>query len=90
MGVEIVTKEDLQVLRMQLVSDFKAIIVAHSKGVPVPGVEGYKTKDVRKILGCSVNKLVSLRVARKVRWKKIGGTVYYNREDVRRLVDEGF
>jgi hypothetical protein len=90
MNVEIVTKDDLQVLRMQLMSDIKAILVAQSKGALAPGVEGYKTKDVRKILGCSINKLVSLRVARKVRWKKIGGTVYYNREDVRRLVDEGF
>jgi hypothetical protein len=90
MGVEIVTKEDLQVLRMQLLSDISAILVARGKGGPAPAGEGYKTKDVRKILGCSINKLVSLRVARKVRWKKIGGTVYYNREDVRRLVDEGF
>jgi hypothetical protein len=89
MSVEIVTKEDLQVLRMQLQSDFKAILAAHSKG-GAAAAEGYKTKDVRKILGCSINKLVSLRVARKVRWKKIGGTIYYNREDVRRLVDEGF
>ena len=90
MSVEIVTKEDLQVLRMQLLSDFKAILAAQGKGASAPAGEGYKTKDVRKILGCSINKLVSLRVARKVRWKKIGGTVYYNREDVRRLVDEGF
>ena len=84
------TKEDLQVLRMQLLSDIKAILAAQGKGASAPAGEGYKTKDVRKILGCSINKLVSLRVARKVRWKKIGGTVYYNREDVRRLVDEGF
>lgn len=84
------TKEDLQVLRVQLMNDFKLILAAQSKGAPSAGIEGYKTKDVRKILGCSVNKLVSLRVARKLRWKKIGGTVYYNREDVRRLVEEGF
>jgi len=90
MNVELVTKEDLQVLRVQLINDIKAILAAQNKGAVTAAVEGYKTKDVRKILGCSVNKLVSLRVARKVRWKKVGGTVYYNREDVRRLVDEGF
>lgn len=53
-------------------------------------LHGYKTKDVRQILGCSVNKLVSLRVSRKVRWKKVGGTVYYNSEDIRSLVEKGF
>lgn len=90
MRVEIVTKEDLQVLRMQLLSDIMAIIVAYSKRGPGAAGEAYKTKDVRKILGCSIKKLASLRAAQKVRWEKIGGAVYYNREDVRRLVDEGF
>jgi hypothetical protein len=90
MAVEIVTKEDLQVLKMQLIAEFKAILAAQIKGVSEQGGEGYKTKDARRILGCSINKLVSLRVARKIRWKKVGGTVYYNREDVRRLVDEGY
>lgn len=90
MAVEIVTKEDLQVLRTQLVNDIRAIVLSQQVQSTTQVIEGYKTKDVRKILGCSVNKLVSLRIARKVRWKKIGGTVYYNREDVRRLVDEGF
>ena len=83
MLIEIVTKEDLQVLRTQLMSDFKAMLLSRNVQTGNPKVEGLKTKDVRKILGCSVNKLVSLRIARKVRWKKIGGTVYYNREDVK-------
>lgn len=89
MPVEIVTKEDLQLLRIQIVSDIRAIL---AKNTPPANEkpEGYKTRDVRKILGCSVNKLVSLRIARKIRWKKIGGTVYYNRDDVKRLLEEGY
>jgi len=90
MAVEIVTKEDLQVLRMQLMEDFKAILMSQQKQLVSPDERGYKTKDVRAILGCCVNTLVSLRVARKLRWKKEGGTVYYNREDVRKLRDDGF
>ncbi|WP_414709897.1 helix-turn-helix domain-containing protein [Puia sp.] len=75
---------------MQLLSDFKAVLAAHNNQGIAAAVEGYRTRDVRKILGCSVNKLVSLRTSRKLRWKKIGGTVYYCREDVRRLLEEGF
>jgi hypothetical protein len=90
MSVEIVTKEDLLVLRIQLMNDIKTIMLAQQAQSVNQAIEGYRTKDVRKILGCSVNKLVSLRAARKVRWKKIGGTVYYNRDDVRRLVEEGY
>jgi len=90
MALEIVTKEDLQILRMQLINDIKAILLSQQTQAPNTTIEGYRTRDVRKILGCSVNKLVSLRIARKIRWKKVGGTVYYNREDVRKLVDEYF
>jgi hypothetical protein len=90
MSVEIVTKEDLQAFRMLLLNDIKVMMVKVFREIPTQSVEGYKTKDVRKILGCSVNKLVSLRSARKIRWKKVGGTIYYNKEDVRRLVEEGF
>ncbi len=89
MAVEIVTKEDLQLLRIQLVNDMKAIINQSRQNAP-ESLEGYKTAHVRKILGCSVNKLVALRIARKLRTKKVGGTIYYNKEDIKRLLVEGF
>lgn len=89
MVVEVLTKNDLNAIENQL-KEIKAILLSQQPRVVNNAVEGYKTKDVRRILKCSVNKLVSLRVGRKLRWKKIGGTIYYNRDDVRRLVDEGF
>lgn len=89
MAVEIVTKEDLQLFRIQIVNDLKNLL-SQLKPIPSEHFEGYKTNDVRKILGCSVNKLVSLRVSRKLRTKKIGGTIYYNKDDVRRLLEEGY
>lgn len=89
MSVEIVTKDDLQEFRMQLINDLKTIII-QTRQPTNESIEGYKTSHVRKILGCSVNKLVALRIARKVRMKKIGGTNYYNREDVKRLLEEGY
>jgi hypothetical protein len=89
MPIEIVTKEDLQMLRLQLMEDFRGLLNQHLESANGP-IEGYKTTDVRKILGCSVNKLVSLRIARKIRVKKIGGTLYYNKEDVKRLLEEGY
>lgn len=89
MPVEILTKEDLELFRVRILSDIKNIIHNHRQIVP-DKPEGYKTSDVRKMLGCSVNKLVSLRIKRKLRTKKIGGTVYYNKEDIKTLLEEGF
>lgn len=88
MAVEIVTKDDLFVFRKQLIEDFKSILAQALQ--PGESPKGYKSAHVREILGCSVNKLVSLRIARKLRAKKAGGTICYNKEDVKRLLEEGF
>jgi hypothetical protein len=89
MSIEIVTKEDLQIFRKQLVEDFRDIL-NQSRKPTNEHPEGYKTAHVRKMLGCSVNKLVALRISKKIRWKKIVGTIYYNKDDVRRLLEEGY
>lgn len=89
MGIDIVTKDDLYVFRNNLLADLKAVISEAVQKIP-ESPEGYKTKHVRAILGCSVNKLVALRIARKLRWKKVGGTIYYNKDDVKKLVQDGY
>ncbi len=89
MSIEIVTKDDLQLFRKLLLGDLRQLLGEAMGNQPEP-VEGYKTKHVRNILGCSVNKLVSLRITRKIRAKKVGGTLYYNKEDVKKLLQEGY
>ena len=89
MSIDIVTKDDLLAFRNLLLSDLKQLL-SEVSGKQTEPIEGYKTKNVRNILGCSVNKLVSLRVSGKIRAKKVGGTLYYNKEDVKKLLQEGY
>ena len=89
MPMEVLTKEDLEAFRIQLLNDIKNVVSCVIQPV-AEKPEGYKTSHVRKILGCSVNKLVSLRISRKLRTKKIGGTVYYNKDDIKQLLEEGY
>ena len=90
MAVEIVTREDLQHFRIQLLNELKELIGQLKKeNAGSSTVEGYKTKHVRKILDCSNGKLQSLRIAGKLRCKKVGGTLYYRREDVTRILEDG-
>lgn len=89
MGIDIVTKDDLLVFKTSLIADLKQVIQEAITKVP-EAPEGYKTKHVRAMLGCSVNKIVSLRIERKIRVKKVGGTLYYNKDDVRKLLQEGY
>ncbi|MBN8880529.1 MAG: helix-turn-helix domain-containing protein [Sphingobacteriales bacterium] len=90
MAVELATREDLENLRKQIIEGVKAIILELLKTDKDQPLEGLKTRQVRKILGCSTNTLKAHRISRKIRVKKVGGTLYYNREDVRKLVEEGF
>lgn len=89
MAAEIITREDLQHFRIQLLGELKEYIQQLKKETSPTPVEGYKTRHVRKILDCSNGKLQSLRIAGKLRCNKVGGTLYYKREDVQRLLNEG-
>ena len=89
MSAEIITKEDLQQFRIQLLEELKNWVASLKQSQP-EHLEGLKTKHVRQILNCSTGKLHLLRSAGKLRVKKVGGTVYYRREDIKKLVEEGF
>ena len=90
MNLELITKEDLEAFRMSLLKDLVQLVdekrTAHSQET----LEGLKTKNVTRILGCSVNTLKSLCTTGKLRVKKIGGSNYYNKRDVQILLTEGF
>jgi hypothetical protein len=88
MAAEIITIEDLQHFRIQLLGELKEYIYQLKKE-STSVVEGYKTKHVRKILDCSTGKLQSLRISGKLGCSKVGGTLYYKREDVQTLLNEG-
>lgn len=88
--MNLVTKEDLYQFKEQLLTEIELLLIKKQKSEVIIDVEGIKTKHVRKMLGCCYNKLQSLRIAGKVRWKKVGGTVYYHPEDVKQLVQNGF
>ena len=88
MAAEIITREDLQLFRIQLLDEIKEFICQLKKDNSASVSEGYKTKHVRKILDCSNGKLQSLRVSGKLRCNKVGGTLYYKREDVQKLLSE--
>lgn len=89
MPVEIVTHEDLERFRNRLLDDLQQLI--EQRFARKPAVEeGYKTKDARKLLKCCANTLVALRVSRKLRVKKIGGALYYNKEDIQALLEKGY
>lgn len=83
MSVELVTKADLQELRLQLVDDIRRLIAAGEAKTVKPWL---KNADVRKLLGISANTIQRLRVSGKLHSTKVGGVHFYRYEDIERLL----
>lgn len=80
-----ITREELLLFRNELLADIQDLLTKQV-APPTQQTKGYKTKDVREILGCSYNTLMAMKRARKVRATKVLGTWYFNIEDVHKLI----
>lgn len=86
---EAVTKEDLRqfglVLFDKIESLFKNTNLVKSQ---TDDPEWLKSKAVRKLLDISAGSVQNLRMTQKVRFKKVLGSYYYNKEDLIKLFSD--
>lgn len=82
MAVQVITLEDLNEFRTQLLSDLKEII--HSK--PQQAKQWLKSKEVRKLLNISPGTLQNLRINGTLTYTKVGGIMYYDNADIEKLL----
>ncbi|MGJ1435637.1 helix-turn-helix domain-containing protein [Sphingobacterium siyangense] len=83
MEINIVTKDDLEEFRVKLLSEIREILkIQEVKSFP----RSIKTKQVLEILDISAGKLQQMRIAGELSYKKVGGTYYYNYNEVKRLL----
>lgn len=82
MEIELITKEDLQKLRAQLIEDIKA----HFSGHAPQKSEWLKSAQVRQLLSISPGTLQTLRVNGTLKHTKIGGSFYYLQSDIDALL----
>jgi hypothetical protein len=83
MQVEMITKEDLQAFRLQLLNDLKELLHSHQPITP----EWLRSSEVRKKLKISANTLQSYRISGKLTSSKIGNIHFYRNMDVEKLLD---
>ena len=83
---EIVTKEDLRQFGILLLDSVRTIIQEnHREKNELVHPEWMKSKSVRKLLDISAGSVQNLRITQKVRFKKVLGSYYYNKEDLLKL-----
>ncbi len=83
MAIEIITKEDLQSFRIQLLDDLKQIITQKQPEQK----QWLKSIEVRKMLNISPGTLQTLRVNGTLRFTKMGSIIYYQVEDIQKALE---
>lgn len=84
MAIEVITKDDLQQFRMQLLNDLRELIKPSEAKLVKPWL---KNSEVRELLNISSNTVQRLRIAGKLRSSKVGGIHYYRYEDIEKLLN---
>lgn len=83
MATEIITTEDLQVFKDELLDDIKKLL--NSKNDPT-AKKWLKSYEVRKLLKISPSTLQNLRLNGTLPYTKIGGMMYYDSDDIHKLL----
>jgi hypothetical protein len=86
MTVEVITKDDLQAFRQQLLSDLRQLFAISSGKA---SNQWLKNEDVRKLLKVSSNTVQRLRISGKLKSSKVGGVHYYRLQDLEKLLENG-
>ncbi|MDT3402328.1 helix-turn-helix domain-containing protein [Mucilaginibacter terrae] len=83
MSVELMTKEDLQQFRNDLLSEIRQILSV----LPDKPKEWIKSADVKRLLKVSSGTLVNLRISGQLSFSKLGGTYYYRYADLIKMIE---
>jgi len=85
MSTEIITREDLELFRVKLLSDLKEAI---SESKIITRKSWLKGSEVRSFLNIGTTKLQSLRISGKLSSSKVGGIHYYRYEDIEKMLKD--
>ncbi len=85
MAAEIITTDDLITFKIELIEEFKKLLEEHSGN---PAKKWLKSPDVRELLNISPGTLQNLRVNGTLPFTKIGGVIYYDYDDIQKMLLE--
>ena len=80
---QMVTKRDLLNFGNLLLSEIK-----NSKTTETPTKQWLKSAEVRELLKISPGTLQNLRIKGTLKYKRIGGIIYYNYEDIVKMLEK--
>lgn len=85
MGTTIITTEDLQEFKMELLNGIKLLLDSRSAQTTKKWL---KSPEVRKLLGISSGTLQNLRINGTLPFSKIGGVIYYDYGEILQMMEK--
>lgn len=82
--MNIVTPDDLETFKQSLLESITTILAERQT---TPARKWLKSHEVRRLLTVSPNTLQSLREKGLLPYTKIGGVIYYDYDDIRRMLE---
>jgi hypothetical protein len=82
MATEIITKQDLQEFKIQLLQEINKLLSERE----VPTSKWIRSSQVRELLNISPNTLLTLRVKGVISFTELGGILFYKREDIEEIL----
>lgn len=86
MKLEILTKDDLELFRKQLLADIEELISKTGQTGEKPWL---RSSEVKELLGISSGTLMNLRVKGILKASKVEGIYLYRLADIKKMLDEG-
>ncbi len=84
MQIEILTKEELQNFKKELIAEIKLAIKVDEP----THKQWLRSSEVRKLLKISAGTLQNLRIKGVLKYEKLGGIFYYAHSDIVQLLGE--
>lgn len=84
MSTVLITQEDLQQFKNELLSDIKSIL---DQNIPEQR-QWLRSKEVKKLLSLSPGTLQNLRINGTLPYTKIGGVIYYEYADIIKMIED--
>jgi len=85
MPTNIITTDDLRDFKLELLEDIKKLLTKQASG----NLKRYlKSSEVMDVLQLSPGTLQNLRINGTLPYSKIGGIIYYDSEDIHKLMNQ--
>lgn len=89
MATSIITPDDLEQFKWELLADIKQLLdKKQDKLPPVKETEWLKSHQVQRMLGISPGTLQNLRINGTIPYSKVGGVLFYKKMDIQNILEQ--